>query len=199
MRARRSAVAAALKSAWTFQRARGRSRHECSVAGRSEGGSVGKCAAAWQGSERYKRGSRALRSANRAIIATKRFRFAAACLCRLRGLHRAQRQRRLDGADQHPFPTALLRDARRVLRQHGAAIGDAGDRPRDRDPGFLRRHCLHLVGGAVGAARALLGRKERSSRPQDADHDGRQRLHPVDDACAASPCSAACIAGSAAR
>ena len=181
MRARRSAVAAALDSAGAFQRSRRRRRHGCSVRGRSKGRSVGKCAAALQVSERDEVDPTAPRSANRAISATKRFRFAARALMRGRGFNRAQRRRRRDRADLCSFPAAVCGDARRRGWQYGAAIGDAGDRPRDRDQGFLRRHRLHLVGGAVGAARALLGGEERPSRPENADHDGRQRLRRFDD------------------
>src|SRR5437763_7322849 len=125
---------------------------------------------------------RALRhaSANRTIIATKRFLIAVTLRMQSRGFDRAQSRRRRDRAGSGSFPAALCGDARRCGWQYGAAVGDAGDRPRDRDQGFLRRHRLHLVGGAVGVGRALLGGEERPQRPQDADHHGRQRLRGVD-------------------
>ena len=85
------------------------------------------------------------------------------------------------------FPAALRRDAGRRGGQYRAAIGDAGDRAGDRHRRFLGRHRLHLVGGAVGAAGALLGGKKRPPRAQGADPDGHRRLHRLDAAVRAGP------------
>ena len=89
---------------------------------------------------------------------------------------------RHDRAHANAFPAALRGDAGRRVGQYRAAVGDAGDRPRDRDFRFLGRRRLHLVGGPLGGARSLLGREERPSRPQGADAAGPYRIHRFDDA-----------------
>ena len=81
-----------------------------------------------------------------------------------------------------PLPAALCGDAGRGGGQYGAAVGHAGDRAGDRHRRFLGGGRLHLVGGPVGRAGALLGAQERPSWPQGADPAGRRRLHRLDAA-----------------
>ena len=142
--------------------------------------SVGKCAARLA---RFRTRYRPLPSADlrSAPCATKRFASLARALSAAVVASIARNERRRDGADDPAFPAALRGDAGRRGGQYRAAVGHAGDRARDRDRRFLGGHRLHLVGGAVGAAGALLGGKERPPRPQGADRHGRRRLHRLDD------------------
>ena len=82
------------------------------------------------------------------------------------------------------LPASVHGHAGRGGGQYGAAIGDAGDRARDRHRRFLGGGRLHLVGGIVGRTGALLGAQERPSWPQAADPAWPRRLHRLDDACA---------------
>ena len=86
------------------------------------------------------------------------------------------------GADDAPFSSAVHRHAGRRGGQYRAAIGDAGDRPRNRHRRSVDGDGLYLVGGIVGAARSFLGAQERRPWAQAADPDGRRRVHRLDGA-----------------
>ena len=163
------------------------------------GRSVGKCAAAWQGSERTN-GQRSASLRRRQYCDEEVPLRCALCLCLPRGFDRAQPGRRLDGADHHVISCCFIRrcwspsSGNTALQSVMPAIG----REIGIDDFYV---AIAYTWSAVlwVAARALLGGEERPPRPQDADDHGRQRLHRVDDPVRDRAVLRASTAGSAAR